>query len=96
VVGVKVREENVAQRERHVVAHHLPLRPLAAIEEQRLPLAHERERCDVTLDGGPRRGSPEQADGERHGEKGSLVANTVTKITIDCGLRTADSNLHCS
>jgi hypothetical protein len=49
VVGVRVREEDVGEGERHAVAHHLPLRPLAAVDEDRLALAHHGDRRDVAL-----------------------------------------------
>src|SRR2546427_2243600 len=53
VVRVEMGEEDIRQRERHAVAHHLALRPLAALEQQGLPLAHESESGDVALDGRP-------------------------------------------
>src|ERR687896_562444 len=62
VIGVQVREENVLEHERDAVAHHLPLRPFAAIEQHRLSLADERERADVALDGGPGSGGAEEAE----------------------------------
>jgi hypothetical protein len=64
---MKVCEKHVGDGERYVVAHHLTLRSFAAIEQQRFALAHERERGDVPLDGGPRSGSAEKAKAERHG-----------------------------
>jgi hypothetical protein len=64
---MKVGEEDVVQTERHPVTHHLPLRALAAVEQQRLSLAHDGERRNVALDRGTRRGGAEQAEGERHG-----------------------------
>ena len=67
VVGVEVREEDVGERERDAVAHHLPLRALAAVEQQRLALAHDGERGDVAFDGGARGGGAEETEGERHG-----------------------------
>src|SRR5207253_10771947 len=53
VVRVEMREEDVGERERHAVAHHLALRPLAALEQQGLPLAHESEGGNVALDRRP-------------------------------------------
>jgi hypothetical protein len=43
VVGVHVREKNVAQRKADAVTHHLPLRSLAAIEHESLSFADERD-----------------------------------------------------
>jgi len=53
VVGVHVREENVGQRERDSVSHHLALSAFAAIEHQRLSFADQREGRDVALDSWP-------------------------------------------
>jgi hypothetical protein len=60
VVCVEMREENVTERERDAEAHHLPLRPFAAIEEQGLPFAHERHGGDVALHRRARRGRAEK------------------------------------
>src|SRR5829696_3514117 len=62
---MEVREEQICQRERDAVAHHLALRSFAAVEEQRLTFAHERDRCDIALHGGTRRGRAEQASSVR-------------------------------
>jgi len=67
VVGVKVRKKDICHRERDVVTHHLALRSLAAVEEQRLAFAHERQRGDVALDGRARGRGSEEAKAERHG-----------------------------
>ena len=40
VVRMEVREEHIGESERHVITHHLPLSSFAAIEQQRLALAH--------------------------------------------------------
>ena len=75
VVGVHVREEDVLERERHAVAHHLPLRAFAAVEHQRLAFAMDRERRHVAFDRGPRRGRSEQTNAERHGAEYSRAWN---------------------
>ena len=62
VVGMEVREEDVLQHERDAVAHHLTLRPFAAIEQHRLSLADDRERADVALDRGASGGRAEEAE----------------------------------
>jgi hypothetical protein len=67
VVAVQVCEEDVVQRERHSVAHHLPLRPLAAVEHQRLPLANERDGGNPPLNGGAGSGGTKETNIERHG-----------------------------
>ena len=67
VVGVHVGEEDVLERERHAVSHHLSLRALAAVEHQRLALSVNRERRHVALDGWARRGRTEETNIERHG-----------------------------
>ena len=66
VVAVEMRDEHIVQRERDAVPHHLPLRSLAAIEEQRLALADHRERGDVALDRWPCGAGTEEAYGEGH------------------------------
>src|SRR5207247_4435374 len=53
VVGVEMGEEDIREREAHPVAQHLALRPLAALEQQGLSLAHESEGGDVALDRRP-------------------------------------------
>jgi len=67
VIGMKVREEDICNRERDVVTHHLALRSLAAVEEQRLTLAHDGQRGDVALDGRARGRGSKEAKAERHG-----------------------------
>ena len=71
VIGVEVREEQILERERHAVAHHLALRTFSAVEQQRLPLSHERDRGDIAFHRRTRRGRAEQTNGERHG--GNIV-----------------------
>jgi hypothetical protein len=63
MIGVKVREEDLGQREAHAVAHHLALGAFAALEEQCLPLAVNGEAGDVSFDGWPGGGSAEESDG---------------------------------
>jgi hypothetical protein len=60
VVAVKMREEDVAQGEGDAVAHHLPLGPLAALEQQALAPARHDQRGDVALRRGPRGRRAEQ------------------------------------
>src|SRR5437879_1469660 len=60
MIGVKVREKDLGQGKAHAVAHHLALGAFAALEQQRLPLAHQGEAGDVALDGGARRGGAEK------------------------------------
>ena len=67
VIGVHVGKEDVLERERDPVSHHLTLGAFAAIEHQRLAFAVERERGDVALDGRTRRGCPEEVHCQRHG-----------------------------
>ncbi len=67
VVGVEVREEDVAEDEGDPVAHHLALGAFAAIEEERFAFANEGDGRDVAFDGGPRGGGSEEAKGQRHG-----------------------------
>src|SRR4029079_9465852 len=67
VIGVHVGEEDVLERERHSVSHHLSLRALAAVEHQRLALSMDRERTHVALDGWARRRRAEETNAERHG-----------------------------
>src|SRR6266567_2428880 len=74
MVGVKVSEEHLGQGEAHPVAQHLALRPLAALEQQRLTFAHQRERGDVALYCRPGGGRPKESDGE-HGE--NMAARTA-------------------
>src|SRR5437764_15467592 len=52
MVRVKMREEDLGQGKAHAVAHHLALRTLATLEQERLALAHQRHRGDVALHGG--------------------------------------------
>jgi hypothetical protein len=64
VIGMKVSKEYICHGEGNVIAHHLTLRALTAIEQQRLALPHDRERGDVALHRRARRGSAEEAKGE--------------------------------
>jgi hypothetical protein len=66
VIAVKMREKNLGQREAHPVPHHLALRTFAAIDEQGLAFALERQGGDVALDRGTRGRRAEKGDGE-HG-----------------------------
>src|SRR2546425_2888678 len=52
MVGVKMREEDLRQREAHPVAHHLALGALAALEQESLAFAHEGDTGDIPLYGG--------------------------------------------
>jgi hypothetical protein len=49
MIGVQVCEKNILQREGDSVAHHLSLGTFAAIEEERLTFAHERDSRDVSF-----------------------------------------------
>src|SRR2546430_11192771 len=74
MISVKMREENLGQREAHPVAHHLALGALAALEQERLALAHQRHRGDVAFHGGARGGGAEKRYGKHAGEyKGCAV-----------------------
>src|SRR5688500_8586850 len=64
MVGVKVCEEDVAQREGHAVAHHLSLGAFTTIDQQRLSLAYDGDRRDVALDGRSRCGCAEEAQAQ--------------------------------
>jgi hypothetical protein len=66
VIGVKVTEEDVVQGEGHAVAHHLSLRPFAAVEEQRFALAFHDDARNTPLDCRPRGRCSEKAHEERH------------------------------
>jgi len=63
MVGMEVREEYVGHGERDAVAHHLPLRTLAAVDEQGLPLANDGDTCHVSLHRGTRSGGTEKSKG---------------------------------
>jgi hypothetical protein len=69
VVGVEMREEDVADVEGDAVAHHLALRPFTAVEEHGLAFALERERGDTAFDGGAGSGGSQEAEGEWHGAR---------------------------
>ena len=66
MIGVEVREEDVAEREAGAPAHHLALCALAAVEEHRLPFARERDRREPALHGRARGGGAEELKGEGH------------------------------
>src|SRR5258706_2469718 len=66
VVGVEVREEDLVERERHAVAHHLALGAFAAVHEKRLTLAGDRQTGNVAFDGGARSRRPEKGH-RKHG-----------------------------
>ena len=68
VVGVIVGEEDLAEGEADPVPHHLPLGALAAVEEDRLAFALQRETGDVAVDGGTGGAGAEKGDG-KHGGK---------------------------
>ena len=61
MIGVEVREEDVVEIEGDSVAHHLALRALTTIEEERLSFAEKRDRGDVPFDGWSGGGSAEES-----------------------------------
>ena len=61
MISVKVREEDVVEVEGDSVAHHLPLGPLATIEEKGFSFAEERDGGDVPFDGRSGGGSAEES-----------------------------------
>src|SRR5262245_39861654 len=67
MIRVKVRKEDVFERKRDSVAHHLPLRAFAAIEHQRLAFAMHCERRHIALDSWSSSGCSEKQDAEGHG-----------------------------
>ena len=62
MVRVEMAEEDVVDRETAAVAHHLPLRALAAIEQQRVAAAVHHDGADVAPDRGPGRSSAQECD----------------------------------
>ena len=62
VIGVHVREEDRIHAEPGLVAHHLPLRTLAAIEQHEIALALYREGAHPATNGRPCRSRPEKCD----------------------------------
>jgi hypothetical protein len=50
MIGVEMREENFRECETHSVPHHLALRPLATLEQDRFAFAHQRDGRAVPLD----------------------------------------------
>jgi len=79
VIDVHVGEEDVAQGKADRVAHHLPLRPLATVEQERFALADNGERRDPAFDGRSRCGSSEEANREGHGAEYSGGGMRVTR-----------------
>src|SRR2546422_9727813 len=69
VIRVEIGKEDLGQREAHAVAHHLALRALAALEEQRLAFAHEGDTGDIPFHGGPGRRRPERSEERRVGKE---------------------------
>src|SRR5437764_14822873 len=94
MIGVKMREEDLGQSEAHPVAHHLALRALAALEQERLALAHERHRGDVAPHGGASGGGAEKRYGQ-HGEnidgavRGARYAVRGARLRTECAVRSA-------
>src|SRR5213595_1603848 len=86
MVGVKMREEDLGQRKTHPVAHHLALRALAALEQERLTLADQRHRGDVAFHGGAGGGGAEKRHaqhaaeykGEKRGEWCVVLHNDLS------------------
>src|SRR6266567_3940824 len=66
VVGVEMREEDLVERERHAVAHHLALRALAAIHQEGFAFAHDGEPRNVAFHGGAGGRRAEKGD-RKHG-----------------------------
>ena len=60
VIGMKVREENISDRERDSVAHHLALSAFAAIDEHGLTFADERDRRNTAFNSRAGGGSSEE------------------------------------
>lgn len=48
VIGVEVRQKQISHPEARSVAHHLPLRTLAAVEQKKITLSLNRDRAHVT------------------------------------------------
>ena len=67
VIGVHVSKEDVLERERDPVTHHLALGAFSAVEHQRFTFAVNRDRSDVALNGRTRRRCSEKVYGQRHG-----------------------------
>src|SRR5207237_1805334 len=63
VIGVKVREEDLGEREAHAVAHHLALGAFAALQQKRFALSVDSQSRNVSLDGGPGRRRAKERDG---------------------------------
>ncbi len=62
VIGVKVSHEYVPDREARAVTHHLALRSLSTIKEERVPLSLEGDRSSVAAYCRSRRGGAEECD----------------------------------
>ena len=67
VVRVIVGEEDLGEGEADPVPHHLPLGALAAVEEDRLPLALHGEAGDVAVHGRSGGAGAEEGDGKHAG-----------------------------
>ncbi len=66
VVSVEVRDEDVVEAEPGVVAHHLALSTLAAVEQKLVALPRDVEGAGRALDGGDGPPGPEEGDAKRH------------------------------
>lgn len=62
---MEVGEKDLGQGEAHAVAHHLALRSLAALEQQRLAAARNHQGGNAALDRRPRGGGAEEEDFEQ-------------------------------
>src|SRR5579872_6099569 len=76
MIAVEVRKKDVRERERDAVAHHLPLRAFAAIEQQRLSLADDGERGNAAFDRWTGRGRTEKSNGQRHGRSSRNIVGS--------------------
>jgi hypothetical protein len=64
---VHVGEEQIVERERDPVTHHLALRSLPAIEQDRFSFPYDREGANPPFHGGTGGGGSEETDEQRHG-----------------------------
>src|SRR5688500_12422704 len=67
MIGVRVCEDDVVDREAGGVAHHLPLRALAAVEHHQLTRPCNHERRNVAPDGWPTGSGTEEYDTDHDG-----------------------------